>query len=640
MMGTEENKGIIPQLNEDLWNRIGANLASNTNEDIQKKFFVTISFLEVYNEEIKDLLNPSDKKLKIHESPVEGIYIDNLSEIIVKDSHEVMKLIYQGNAIRHVGATLMNDQSSRSHSVFIIKVEQRISTKLSSGMQREQLIKAKLNLVDLAGSERVAKTQASGQTLKEGANINKSLLTLGNVINALAEGANKPGKKKVIPYRESKLTRLLQESLGGNSGTVMIASISPADYNYVETLSTLKYANRAKSIENAVVKNEDMSEKLIKDLQQEIEMLKKQLKEGGGGGDSTYEEELRLKLNEMKLHNDNIWEEKEKLSLELQSIRENNMNVLFSQIIPNMKNAKVTHMKNIKRLSNEKVLLLKNYKELKDDVSNLKSELDSNINSYQKLQVEFDENNRKSIENLEDEKEKEEKAQEYANQMIPLLQEIETKRPIYIEKKENLNRIKDRLKKIEEELIDERAELVSTSALLEQDDHIREQIQQEEREKLKKEIEEQIEIEKKNLKKDYLNEFEAQIENLTAELKLSKSLIEFEKSKAENLEEKFLNLKKYSEEVEEKLVDSEYEKEYYNEENEKKKKLLIELEEEKNKLLDDKNNLIKENVSFIFKMYILLNLKKNKTLKYFIIILLLIFPISSFRLTFKKKLKD
>jgi hypothetical protein len=132
----------------------------------------------------------------------------------VKDASDVLKLIYQGSAVRHVGATQMNDQSSRSHSVFTIKLEQKIVTELGDNRQREQMIKAKINLVDLAGSERASKTGASGATLKEGANINKSLLTLGNVINALAEGGKKKGANKVIPYRESKLTRLLQESLG------------------------------------------------------------------------------------------------------------------------------------------------------------------------------------------------------------------------------------------------------------------------------------------------------------------------------------------------------------------------------------------------------------------------------------------
>ncbi|CAE7381686.1 KRP85 [Symbiodinium microadriaticum] len=155
---------------------------------------------------IKDLLNPSDKVLKIHENPKTGIFVKDLCELIVKDSSDLMRLIEQGNTVRRVAATQMNEQSSRSHSCFTIKVEQKLTTELSGGVTREQVVSAKLNLVDLAGSERASKTGASGQTLKEGAKINLSLMTLGTVINALAAG----GQKGHIPYRDSQLTRLLQ----------------------------------------------------------------------------------------------------------------------------------------------------------------------------------------------------------------------------------------------------------------------------------------------------------------------------------------------------------------------------------------------------------------------------------------------
>lgn len=188
-----------------------------------------------------------------------------------------MRLIYQGNAVRRVAATKMNDNSSRSHSVFTIKIEQKTVTELASGVTREQTVKAKVNLVDLAGSERADKTGATGTTLKEGSNINLSLFYLGKVINMLSEGPRKNGQPKNIPYRESKLTRLLQESLGGNAATVMIAAVSPADYNYTETLGTLKYAYRAKSIANAITRNEDSNERMIRDLQHQIEELKRQL---------------------------------------------------------------------------------------------------------------------------------------------------------------------------------------------------------------------------------------------------------------------------------------------------------------------------------------------------------------------------
>ena len=164
-----------------------------------------VSFLEIYNEVIKDLLNPRDNPLKIRENASAGIYVEGLCELIVRSPAELLKLIDQGNTVRRVAATNMNDQSSRSHSCFTIKIEKKTTLDMGGGVTRENIVKAKLNLVDLAGSERASKTGASGATLKEGANINMSLMALGNVINALSEGS-----KKFIPYRDSKLTRLLQ----------------------------------------------------------------------------------------------------------------------------------------------------------------------------------------------------------------------------------------------------------------------------------------------------------------------------------------------------------------------------------------------------------------------------------------------
>jgi len=252
MMGVPDDdllSGVVPRLNDDLWNKIreleeaGAKKVKDSGgEEKAPEYMITVSFLEIYNEEIKDLLNPSSKAMKIRESPDQGIYVQDLCILIVKNKEAVMQLIDQGNTVRRVAATKMNDTSSRSHSVFTLRIEQRTIEELEGGVTKTSLVKAKLNLVDLAGSERADKTGAVGDTLKEGANINMSLMALGNVINALSEMSAHKGKKKThIPYRDSKLTRLLQESLGGNAATVMLAAISPADYNFDETLSTLKY---------------------------------------------------------------------------------------------------------------------------------------------------------------------------------------------------------------------------------------------------------------------------------------------------------------------------------------------------------------------------------------------------------------
>lgn len=614
MMGTDENKGIIPLLNDELWVRVGERIAAsekekkvNSSDKVTTQFFVTVSFLEVYNEDIKDLLNPSDKKLKIHESPDLGIYVEGLCELVVKDAADVIRLIYQGNAVRHVGATQMNDQSSRSHSVFIIKIEQRVCT-LSETRQREQLIKAKLNLVDLAGSERVSKTNATGQTLKEGANINKSLMTLGNVINQLSEGLR---KGKVIPYRESKLTRLLQESLGGNSATVMIASISPADYNYSETVSTLKYANRAKSIENAVTRNEDSSVRIIKDLQDQIATLKAQLENAKQGGDTANNPELEAKLKEMELSQMNAWEEREKLSKQLEMERQQNVNNVISQMMQNVKEQKVLHMKNIKRLTNEKAVISKNYKELKDTNTTIKQRLDESIAQYQDLQAKYDASANALAERMKTEtdpvvleqlKAEEKENEVLANQMYSLLIKIEQDRVVYSEKRDAITRLKKRLEKIEVEITEERAELVATAGVLQQNDKIREQIKEEERLKMQEQFEQELNAARLKLEEERLvvretihSELEGEMEKLRSEIKMLKSLLKIEESKNVEWSDRCHQLTDYSEQLEQKLADSEVAQETLQEELDRVKQEL-ENKNNENKILHEENHSLQDEI--------------------------------------------
>ena len=247
MQGAEGDdlQGIIPRMNNQLFVRV--------DEEMKKRptvqFLITVSYFEIYNEVIFDLLDSSDRKkksaaakggLEIKEHPVLGVYVKGLQEIVVDSASKLQNIIDQGMRNRTVASTQMNADSSRSHSVFIINLHQKDVEDESKN------VFAKVNLVDLAGSERVKSTGATGTVLKEGANINKSLSALGNVINALVEASK--GKGAFIPYRNSKLTRVLQESLGGNSITAMLAALSPAACNFEETLSTLKYANRAKAI--------------------------------------------------------------------------------------------------------------------------------------------------------------------------------------------------------------------------------------------------------------------------------------------------------------------------------------------------------------------------------------------------------
>ncbi|XP_069031700.1 kinesin-like protein KIF1C isoform X2 [Embiotoca jacksoni] len=268
MMGKQEpgQEGIIPQLCEDLFQRTGE------NSDPDLTYSVEVSYMEIYCERVRDLLNPkSQGTLRVREHPILGPYVEDLSKLAVTGFTDIRDLMDAGNKARTVAATNMNETSSRSHAVFTIVFTQKRRDQMTS-LDTEKV--SKISLVDLAGSERADSSGAKGTRLKEGANINKSLTTLGKVISALAEMSSKKRKSDFIPYRDSVLTWLLKENLGGNSRTAMIAALSPADINYEETLSTLRYADRAKQIRCNAVINEDPNAKLIRELKAEVERLR------------------------------------------------------------------------------------------------------------------------------------------------------------------------------------------------------------------------------------------------------------------------------------------------------------------------------------------------------------------------------
>ncbi|OQR71052.1 kinesin protein-like, partial [Tropilaelaps mercedesae] len=276
MMGRGESgqEGIIPHICKDLFNTV----RSDKSDDML--YSVEVSYMEIYCERVRDLLNPQNKNnLRVREHPLLGPYVEDLSKLAVTSYEDISNLMDEGNKARTVAATNMNETSSRSHAVFTIMFTQKKHDE-QTGLDSEKV--SKISLVDLAGSERADSTGAQGTRLKEGANINKSLTTLGKVISGLAEMAASRGgtggknRKKTdhIPYRDSVLTWLLKENLGGNSKTAMIAAISPADINYDETLSTLRYADRAKQIVCKAVVNEDANAKMIRELKEEIAKLK------------------------------------------------------------------------------------------------------------------------------------------------------------------------------------------------------------------------------------------------------------------------------------------------------------------------------------------------------------------------------
>nr|XP_057928808.1 kinesin-like protein KIF13B isoform X2 [Doryrhamphus excisus] len=287
MMGSAEQPGLIPRLCSSLFSR--------TIQEAREgeSFTVEVSYMEIYNEKVRDLLDPkgSRQALRVREHKVLGPYVDGLSRLAVANYKDIESLMSEGNKSRTVAATNMNEESSRSHAVFNITLTHTLMD-LQSGTSGEKV--SKLSLVDLAGSERAAKTGAAGERLKEGSNINKSLSTLGLVISALADQGAGKNRNKFVPYRDSVLTWLLKDSLGGNSRTAMVATISPAADNYDETLSTLRYADRAKSIVNHAVVNEDPNARIIRELREEVEKLREQLTEA----ESMKAPELKERLEE------------------------------------------------------------------------------------------------------------------------------------------------------------------------------------------------------------------------------------------------------------------------------------------------------------------------------------------------------
>uniref|UniRef100_A0A8D0AVI3 Kinesin family member 13B n=1 Tax=Sander lucioperca TaxID=283035 RepID=A0A8D0AVI3_SANLU len=320
MMGSGDQPGLIPRLCSALFDR------TQKEQREEESFTVEVSYMEIYNEKVRDLLDPKGGRqtLRVREHKVLGPYVDGLSRLAVASYKDIESLMSEGNKSRTVAATNMNEESSRSHAVFNIILTHTLKD-LQSGTSGEKV--SRLSLVDLAGSERAAKTGAAGERLKEGSNINKSLTTLGLVISALAEQGSTKNKNKFVPYRDSVLTWLLKDCLGGNSRTAMVATVSPSADNYEETLSTLRYADRAKSIVNHAVVNEDPNARIIRELREEVEKLRVQLTQA----ESLKAPELkdRLEESEKLIQEMTItWEEKLRKTEEIAQERQKQLESL------------------------------------------------------------------------------------------------------------------------------------------------------------------------------------------------------------------------------------------------------------------------------------------------------------------------
>eukprot|EP01135_Chromosphaera_perkinsii_P002646 Nk52_evm14s226 gene=Nk52_evmTU14s226 len=467
MTGSSDTPGMIPQMNRELYRHIEETAGS-------KKFLVTCSYLEIYNERIHDLLNPSDKEMKVRQHPTLGVYVEGLAELVVRSFRDIQRLQEQGNKVRTVGATNMNEQSSRSHSIFTIKIDQKNS---SGGEEDSSSLRAHINLVDLAGSERAASTGATGDRLKEGAAINKSLSALGNVINALADPKRSQGH---VPYRDSKLTRILQESLGGNTLTVMLAAISPADINYEETLSTLQYANRAKNIQNESHKNEDENAKIIRELREEIARLRGRLgrqssvpNDGKKGGteqdiDAQDMEQMEAMIKNLEIAKQQTWEEKEKISTKFEDERRRNLasKGILGWVMDTLRKENKDLHEKLEKLQAEKEGVVVEYKDERKVVDSLKAKLQSKIEEYDALaeggMVDDEESNRRF------------------KDIHVLKEELKSHN-------DKLKGIKKKLKDISQKHKQEQEEAAIQNVFLKEDSEVRKLIQNDERKKLEAE---------------------------------------------------------------------------------------------------------------------------------------------------------
>ncbi|KAI8321537.1 kinesin-domain-containing protein [Martensiomyces pterosporus] len=325
MGGPRDDAGLIPRVCKELFRSTASSGAAGG--DGAPSYHVEVSYLEIYNERVRDLLNPrSSGSLRVREHPSLGPYVEDLTKAAVSSYEEVLEHMSQGNKARTVAATNMNEASSRSHAVFTIVLTRRTHSRSLDQISERT---SRISLVDLAGSERANATKATGVRLKEGSKINQSLAALGKVISALADrekqqagaGKNRGRRENYVPYRDSVLTWLLKDSLGGNSRTFMIATISPADYS--ETLSTLRYADCAKHIVNQATVNEDATVKLVRELKEEVASLRRRLAMAGPNNSQGSDLQDQLEANEKLIHELNqTWEEKLRRTQAIQMERE------------------------------------------------------------------------------------------------------------------------------------------------------------------------------------------------------------------------------------------------------------------------------------------------------------------------------
>ncbi len=429
----ETDKGIIPRSIDWIFNNI-------KNYPAQQ-FLVRVSFVEIYNEEVRDLLSKVKRqKLNVREKD-KVFYVENVTVIQAENSKMTLDIMKAGRANRATGATKMNPGSSRSHSIFSITVES--STTDEAGEAHYKV--GKLNLVDLAGSERQSKTESTGERFVEATKINLSLTCLGSVINKLVSG-----KQEYIPYRDSKLTMLLQDSLGGNTKTVMIANVGPADYNFDETMNTLWYAQRAKKIKNKPRINEDPKDALLRQYQEEIELMKKKLMAMGKG-------DLVMKISGTSGGGKNIVNEEKQIQKALEDM-ENETKQFKAQ-----SEAAINQIKEQKNKSEEEKNRLIEEIKRKNEENNIKKkegeELLAKYKSIKSKMIKGDDTQKKVKEQeIEIKRQREElEIQKREEQRLKEIQEEKEKNAIdlkkkYDTKKQNIDDLNDKIGKVQAQL--------------------------------------------------------------------------------------------------------------------------------------------------------------------------------------------
>ncbi|XP_034060929.1 kinesin-like protein KIF3B [Gymnodraco acuticeps] len=465
-----ERRGVIPNSFEHVFTHI--------SRSQNQQYLVRASYLEIYQEEIKDLLSKDQtRRLELRERPDTGVYVKDLSSFVTKSVREIEHVMNVGNQNRSVGATNMNEHSSRSHAIFVITVE---CSEL--GVDGENHIRVgKLNLVDLAGSERQTKTGAQGERLKEATKINLSLSALGNVISSLVDG-----RSSHIPYRDSKLTRLLQDSLGGNARTVMVANIGPASYNLEETLTTLRYSNRAKNIKNKPRINEDPKDALLREFQEEIARLKEQLekrsgkkkrrrrrRKGGEGSDGEDLEEGETEEDEEEGEDKgDYWrEQQEKLESERKAIMEDHSLVAEEKL--RLLKEKEKKMEDLKREKDAGEMLSAKVKAMESKLLVGGKNIVDHTNEQQKMlelkRQEITEQKRREREMQQQMESRDEETLELKETYSSLQQEVDIKTKKLKKLFAKLQAVKAEIHDIQEAHINERQELEQTQNELTRD---------------------------------------------------------------------------------------------------------------------------------------------------------------------------